>query len=246
MRQNLQDPHSFSDEYRVRVSDRAKSMRLRVLPDGTVELVLPQGASLDQGHRFAKNQHAWIERARLRFKKRIDTHKKICDEWPVQLRLHAVDETWSLQYFDGRTTRLVSVNEKNFVLKLRVKKGDLAGCRQLIRDWLKWRAKQFFPDQLKALSLETGFAYQRVSVRLQKTRWGSCSSKGSISLNAKLLFLPPEMVRYVLIHELTHTRHMNHSKKFWSVLASKMPSCRLQDKRLRQSAAWVPAWLGCE
>jgi predicted metal-dependent hydrolase len=88
-----------------------------------------------------------------------------------------------------------------------------------LQHWLKREARRHLPDWLALVAEDTGHRYQRVSVRLQRSRWGSCSSRGTISLNAKLLMLP-RMRRYVLVHELCHTLHMNHSPAFWDKLAS--------------------------
>ena len=77
------------------------------------------------------------------------------------------------------------------------------------------------------------FVYNRVSIRKQKTRWGSCSSKNNINLNANLLHLPPELLDYVLLHELVHTRVKNHSKDFWDELETVVPNARQVDRRLK-------------
>ena len=77
------------------------------------------------------------------------------------------------------------------------------------------------------------FVYNRVSIRKQKTRWGSCSTKNNINLNANLLHLPPELMDYVLLHELVHTRVKNHSKDFWDELETVVPNARQMDRRLK-------------
>jgi predicted metal-dependent hydrolase len=90
--------------------------------------------------------------------------------------------------------------------------------------------------------LQSGFDYSRAVVRGQRTRWASCSGHGTISLNYKLLFLPAHLVGYILMHELCHTRHMNHAEKFWALVMSFEPACKSHDKELRKSWQLVPAW----
>lgn len=85
----------------------------------------------------------------------------------------------------------------------------------LLKTWIRQQASIFLPIQLDQLARQYGFIYQRCQVRHAKTRWGSCSSQKSISLNAALLLLPTELVNYVLLHELCHTRQLNHSASFW-------------------------------
>ena len=95
--------------------------------------------------------------------------------------------------------------------------------RESLRLYLIRKAEQAVVPQLVSLAAELGFRIGRVSVRFQRGRWGSCSRARDISLNAQLLFLRPEEVRYVLIHELCHTREMNHSTRFWREVARYCP-----------------------
>ena len=82
----------------------------------------------------------------------------------------------------------------------------------------------------------TGGNYTSVTVRDQKTRWGSCSSRGTLSFNYRLIFAPPIVLDYVVVHELCHLTHMNHSKDFWNMVESVMPDYREQRKWLREHA----------
>jgi predicted metal-dependent hydrolase len=82
-----------------------------------------------------------------------------------------------------------------------------------------------------------------VQIRRQRTRWGSCSVKGTISLNVCGIFQEPDVLRYLLIHELSHTRHMNHSRRFWSLVESLEPDYRRLDRELLQGWQRVPGWM---
>ena len=79
-------------------------------------------------------------------------------------------------------------------------------------------------------------------MRAQRTRWGSCSNRKTISLNAKLLFIPEDLIRYALIHELCHTRRLDHSRKFWALVKQYETDYLVKDKRLRAAWRLVPAW----
>lgn len=96
------------------------------------------------------------------------------------------------------------------------------------------RARALLGKRLEHLSQEHGLAYNRLSIRCQRTRWGSCSAKGNISLNAKLAALPAELMDYVIVHELVHTRIMNHSRAFWAELERRVPGARAMDARLKK------------
>lgn len=80
----------------------------------------------------------------------------------------------------------------------------------------------------------TGGAYTSVTIRDQKTRWGSCSSRGTLSFNYRLIFAPPQVLDYVVVHELCHLTHMNHSKEFWNMVGSVMPDYQTQRKWLKE------------
>ena len=95
-------------------------------------------------------------------------------------------------------------------------------------------AREKLERRLSELAEQHNFRYNRVSIRNQKTRWGSCSSKDNISLNMKLLHLPDHLIDYILLHELVHTRVKNHSKDFWNELETVVPNARIIDKQLRE------------
>ena len=97
----------------------------------------------------------------------------------------------------------------------------------------KEEARVKLGKRLSELSKEHKFQYNKVSIRSQRTRWGSCSSKNNISLNMKLLHLPDQLIDYILLHELVHTRVKNHSQDFWSELETIVPNARTVDRQLR-------------
>ena len=97
----------------------------------------------------------------------------------------------------------------------------------------KEEAREKLSERLAKLAAEHHFQYNRVSIRNQKTRWGSCSSNNNISLNMKLLHLPDQLIDYILLHELVHTRVKNHSQDFWNELETVVPNARTIDKQLR-------------
>ncbi len=97
----------------------------------------------------------------------------------------------------------------------------------------KEEARVKLGKRLSELAKEHKFQYNKVSIRSQRTRWGSCSSKNNISLNMKLLHLPDQLIDYILLHELVHTRVKNHSQDFWSELETIVPNARTVDRQLR-------------
>lgn len=95
-------------------------------------------------------------------------------------------------------------------------------------------ARQQFESRVAYFHRITGGNYTSITVRDQKTRWGSCSSRGTLSFNYRLIFAPPVILDYVVVHELCHLTHMNHSKSFWNMVASVMPEYKECRKWLRE------------
>jgi predicted metal-dependent hydrolase len=120
---------------------------------------------------------------------------------------------------------------------------DADACQTALKGWLTHKGEEHLIPWIKRISDESGLNYSAVAIWRQQTRWGSCSSRRLISLNARLLFLPPELVTYVLVHELCHTKHLNHSPRFWRLVESYLPDYRRLDRQLRNGSRWMPGWL---
>ena len=116
-------------------------------------------------------------------------------------------------------------------------------CVAALKRWLTGLAREELEPWLRSLSALTGDAFRRMQVRGQKTCWGSHSSTGTISINYCLLFLEPALVRYLMIHELCHARHMNHSRRFWRAVARHEPDYKQLDRELGEAWSRVPGWL---
>ena len=103
-----------------------------------------------------------------------------------------------------------------------------------IRNIDRGKAKVYLTSRISHLANKYGFEFNRLFIRNQKTRWGSCSSRDNISLNMKLVFLPVELQDYVILHELVHTRHKNHGKKFWNAMDKLVGDAKGLRKKMRQ------------
>ena len=117
------------------------------------------------------------------------------------------------------------------------------GLRKALRAWLMAAAREWVEPRVSALAARTGVRFSRVSIRRQRSRWGSCSVRGTISLNCCLLFQRPEVVDYLIIHELTHVTHMNHSARFWQAVEKRCSGWRELDRELVQGWRHVPRWV---
>jgi predicted metal-dependent hydrolase len=122
--------------------------------------------------------------------------------------------------------------------------GNTTACRQALRRWLVRAGQAHLVPRLAELSQASGLSFAGTTVRLARSRWGSCSRTGVIALNARLLLLASPLVDYVLVHELCHTRELNHSPAFWILVAQHCPEYRRHRIALRAAGKHLPAWAG--
>ncbi len=224
--------------WHVRISRRAIRLSMRVFPGGRVEVVVPPGTGLPAVERFVARHRAWAER---RSRELLQLAPQATERQPRSVELRLLDRQWSVEYVPGRRVRAVEAGDS--VLRVHAPSVTDRHASQALVPWLTRLASHELSHRLRPLAAELGIDYARMGVRRQRTRWGSCSTRGAISLNVCLMFQRPEVVRYLMIHELCHRRHMNHSRRFWSLVASYEPGWKPLDVELLQGWRHVPAWV---
>ena len=160
---------------------------------------------------------------------------------PRILQLHAIGEIWHTVYIKrNKKINIPSILGKIIVFPTITQKKSI---QAYLLKWLEQKAYYHFSNYLYILSKKTKLAYPNLSIRNQKTLWGSCNAKGYISLNSKLLFIPEDLYHYVLLHELCHTIYLNHSKCFWKFLNDFDNHYKAHDKALRRTEKFIPEWI---
>jgi predicted metal-dependent hydrolase len=232
-----------SFDYRVRQSRRARSVRLRVTLVHGLEVVVPLGFVPVDIPAMLEHKRDWIRAALER--REIDRAQFEQDrQWrlPASIALPAIGRLWDLQVrvtgARGAAVREVAPDR----LEISGAIASERSCRTALGRWLVQRAHQYLVPRLHGLAQRTALHYRSVSIRRQKSRWASCSARKTISLNAKLLFLSPETVDAVLLHELCHLGELNHSARFWKLVEARCPDYRRHDLLLREMRQIVPAW----
>jgi predicted metal-dependent hydrolase len=235
----LFESREATPHWTVRVSRRARRLSVRVYPGGRVEVVAPHGASAATVQRFVGLHREWIEQRVVD----LSTHSgPAIDVRPTQIHLSGINRNYEVRYSLAltRTTQALASNEGIVTVRGNT---DEASIGKALRSWIFDLAEFELGRRLTQLADENEFEFRRLQVRLQRTRWGSCSATGTISLNVCALFQPPDVMRYLLIHELSHTRHMNHSRRFWSLVESLEPDYQRLDRELLRGWQRVPAWM---
>jgi predicted metal-dependent hydrolase len=238
MQLTLWSDRDVGTAWNVRLSRRARRMSMRVFPGGRVEVVVPPGTGIPAIERFVARHREWAER---RARDLLLLAPKAAERQPRTVELPLLGQSWDVEYVAGRRVRAEQAADGRLLVHAPSVTDRHAS--QALVPWLMRCASHELGPRLKALSTEIGIDYARLSVRRQRTRWGSCSTRGTISLNVCLMFQRPEVVRYLMIHELCHRRHMNHSKRFWSLVASHEPEWQALDAELLRGWRNVPAWV---
>ena len=228
-------------DYEIRVSRRARHLRIKVTPLGEVVVVIPAGTDPARVPQLLVKKHAWLQKVLQRVSERQNSAPASHSLQPDRIELAAINETWQVEYAShSRHKPIVSIPDRRLILNAALPSRINADH---LRGWLQQRARQILPAWLQQTSEEVGLSYTKVQIRGQKTRWGSCSSRRTISLNRNLLLLPAATVRYLFIHELCHTQHMNHSAAFWQLVADVMPDYQQHENRLREVTRKLPLWV---
>lgn len=233
----LFDTGQVEQLWRVRESSRARRLTVRVLPGGRVEVVVPPGTRATTVQHFVTRHRGWIERKVADYR-HADTGS--IEQLPEEIQFQATAARYAVDYVDGPTAPRLHATPGRVTVS-----GELARTalvRHLLQRWLLRAAHESLVPWLQSVAREHRFEVARTQVRRQRTRWGSCSRSGTVSVNACLMFQRPEIVRYLFVHELAHTVHLNHSRPFWRVVAALEPGWRELDRGL--SAGWrsVPHW----
>ena len=211
-------------EYSVRRSSRARRVRVSVDPDGGVEVVLPQRAAVRQAAAAIEELRPWIE-------------KRLAETERVREQVAARGNT--VPYL-GTELRLVAEPGRTRAHR----RGDALyvphaepARRLAIERWYRRTARAEIAPRLDEAVAAVGRRYTKLTIRGQRTRWGSCSANGAMSFNWRLLLAPEEVLDYVIWHEACHLVHMDHSPRFWGLLEAHRPDYREPKLWLRRHGA---------
>jgi len=231
---SLFETRSSSDPFAVRISPRARRLTARVHVGGRVEIVVPVGVNAHTVRDFVQRFTPWIDRKVAAMQSFAAPSEPV----PAMVEFAFTQEKFAVDWRRGAPRRLEQTADR-----IVVQAPDERGARALLQRWLKRAAYQRLAPRLLQLAQELNYSVARVSIRCQRTRWGSCSTRGTVSLNCSLLFLTLDVVRYLFVHELAHTKHMNHSASFWRLVEKIEPDYRRLDRDLLAGWRTVPGWV---
>ncbi len=210
-------------EYEIRRSDEATKSRIDVDLHG-VRVILPEGSTDDPESLLTENA-AWV----LEKKRKYDSYR---DQIPD--RDFAVGETFP--YLDEPHEIVVEQRRTSAVsgetFQLAKHHVEQTSIQRALETLYRRKAREYFEDRVDHFADQIGVEYNRIEIRNQKTKWGSCSTSGTLGLNWRLMMAPRNVIDYVIIHELAHLRESNHTDAFWSLV-------REYDPDYQEHAAWL-------
>ncbi|MEL6649555.1 MAG: SprT family zinc-dependent metalloprotease [Bacteroidota bacterium] len=211
---------------------RGRSIRLLYKPELRMFILRTPSGNVDtQARLFLQKQEAWmlkrLQKAELTDKRAIRFHADL-----EAGLLPFLGEGYQLIRTQGPRRKIErSAESRQIHLTLQAQDED---WKAFLRESLKLLAKDILPDRTFALAKATESTVNKIFIKGQKTRWGSCSNLSNVNLNWHMIFMPPPLIDYVIIHELMHLRELNHSPKFWAWVERYYPNYKQAEKEIRQ------------
>jgi predicted metal-dependent hydrolase len=222
-----------------RLSPQARNVRIEVHSDGTVRLVIPRGASKRSAYEFLRSREDWVRRklAELQVRRECKrTRPPLRWDDSDTIPLHGVETP--LRVVPARVKRpSVRFEDQGISLYCALARTPVAACAQAVRAALRERARREARRMLDEEATRLDLDYRGPRIADQASLWGSCTHEGVVSLNWRLILAPPAAFRYVVIHELCHRRHLDHSQRFWQLVARQMPDYETWRRWLREHGA---------
>lgn len=243
MQAYIELPNGKRVDFPVTLSQRNRHVRLKFSACTGLSVSAPVGTPARYILELVSNRAQWITRQMERFASSPPAQPVPVLERPRSLVLPALGKTWQVEYRETPGKAVSARTAQPGCLIVSGATGNVAACQMALRRWLMRRARETLIPWLGQVARENGLAFGSVSVKNQRSRWGSCSNTGTISLNCKLLFLPTDLARYVLLHELCHTLERNHSSRYWALVRRLEPEVDSLRLRMREARRLVPAWV---
>ena len=229
----LELPDELSGLVVIRHSNKAKNVIFKFSIGIGFELVLPRFYDDDWVLEKVNNRKLNI----LTNLRDIDSARG--DLRPISITISSVEEDWKLIYkeCDGNISEVREVAGRRLEI---IGNGGSLSNASLLQEWLHDKAVKFLPPRLHEISEELGLPFRNVRIKRQKTLWGSCSAVGNRNLNQNLMLMPIAAVDYVIHHELTHLKVLDHSEDFWRELRKVFPNIEDCKSMLKNKA--IPLW----
>jgi hypothetical protein len=237
------DGHTIS--YQIQASQRAKRVSLKMAPDYGLQVVVPAALTLanHQIEDLLQRKKAWILRYWLRYPQMGQPPKRdfitgeqllyLGQQVQLELLYKSQGKQVVIQGLGGEGTLRIALPQAFQTEQ------DFEAIASALENWYWQSASDHILPRTAALASLYGFAFQKASIRDQKTRWGSCSSKRNLNFNWRLIMAPPAVIDYIILHELCHLKHLNHSRRFWQLVEKHCPGYQQYETWLKNHQAMM-------
>lgn len=209
------------------IRSKRKTIALQVNSDATLTVKIPYGVSMGYVERFIEEKRTWIEKKQAQFSEQKAKHKP--KQYVNGEEFLFAGKPYLLEIIPGSTARIALTPDG----KLRITEKCLDAPKHYIEWFYKQFAKRHITARTKEIAEVLGYKYASVKINSAKTRWGSCSMRGNLNFSWRLVIMPPEMIDYVIVHELVHLEIKDHSKRFYARMSELMPDHKRKEKWLK-------------
>lgn len=227
--------NDWPPQYTLKRHARARHVKMSYSERG-LQITVPMRFSVKHLPDIIEENKDWIIKQSQRHMTREPVSR------PDLIQFQAFQQQWTVHYFQqDKRASVKAIVPNGLIVSGNIQ--DLTTCLKKLKTWVRTQAEAMLISYFYQLSNQIGLPYREVSVRSQSTLWGSCSHDKSIRLNYKLVFLPEALMRHIMIHELCHTRYMNHSDRFWYMVANYDEQWQSHRKAIKKADQYMPAWL---
>lgn len=228
-------------EYSIRESKRAKRINMRIHAEKGLEVVYPVGVKKPKPHELLEQNQAWVLSTLDKVQTRLENQFQRRYQQGEIFRFLGENKTLNLiQKAHGKSI-VVKLSDETIDVSLPSDKSinDTDAIQQAVENFYRKEAKSYLTERTLAIADQLGFEVNRIVIKNQKTRWGSCSNKSNLNLNLRLMMTPPDAIDYIIIHELCHLVHMNHSKAFWKLVGKHCPDYKYWRKWFKAQSQYL-------
>lgn len=207
------------------IRSKRRTVALIVESDGSVTVCAPLRLPESAIQAFAEKHFNWIEKKKAEMRAIVPIRSK--QYQPGEMFLYLGKE-YELEVVPAQRQKLILDD------RFKITESALKNAELVFQKWYRQQASQLIPERVKFFADLYHLPYEQTKITSARTRWGSCSSKNTLNFSWRLMLTPPEVIDYVIIHELAHTVHHNHSKRFWNLVEKLLPDYKARRKQLRQ------------
>ncbi|MDQ3098924.1 MAG: M48 family metallopeptidase [bacterium] len=218
--------------YRIERSSRSTRMRIVAETIVGIRLLLPQRTPIRDGEKFIESNSVWVYKEWQRIAKAREKQSHLFEPFLEKNTIVYLGKKYQLVIDVGKRV-LPPVVVEDGVIVVQCVKADLA--EKILERWYRQQAKAVITGSLEYYRAKMDLDYNDLTIKDQKTRWGSCSSQGNLNFSWRLILAPKDVLDYVVVHELAHLVEMNHSDRFWDVVTTYFPDFKKQVKWLREN-----------